>query len=50
MCSPSVVAFCDPSIVASATTTAGDSIVVAAAAAVEAVACILNWVEDHDFK
>jgi hypothetical protein len=43
MCSPSVVAFCDPSIVASAATIAGGSTIVAA------VACILNWVEDHDF-
>jgi hypothetical protein len=48
MCSPSVVAFCDPSIVASAATIAGGSTTVAAAIA--AVAYILNWVEDHDFN
>jgi hypothetical protein len=49
MCSPSVVGFCDPSIVASAATIAGGSTTVAAAT-VAAVAYILNWVEDHDFK
>jgi hypothetical protein len=49
MCSPSVVAFCDPSIVVSAATIAGGYTTVAAAA-IAVVACILNWVEDHDFK